>query len=283
MEFLGCELEKKFSNEELIRLATLLDRCYKVSFFWNGWKTLEKEVFSSLDLNLNQLKENYHYREIYNYIIMKYGKTEKRIKYYLTKEYLENIDEVCLYEFVVGASRLDFGRINGSSYAYEIKTELDSVSRLESQITDYRDVFDYITVVIHKKHLKKVKALIPRTVGIMVYYDYQDYVDFDLIRPAKRNIKIKKTSQLELLNSNDLKYIIQTNLQEEELPLYKNDRYRLVRKSFLKENFNDIFKDAMKYRHNKKWAHIKNNFDKLMPIEVQKVYTHEIEIKTIRS
>lgn len=281
MKIIKSELEEKFSKRELQKIASRLDKMYKVSFFWDGWKALNQEVVQYLDIDLNLLKERCSYREIFNFIIMNYGKTEKRIKYYLTKEYMENEDEVCLYEFKVGNSRLDFGRINGNSYAYEIKTELDTISRLENQIIDYQTVFDYISVVIHPKHEKKVKEVLPRAVGIICYHDHGDTIEFETRRIAKRNRKIRKKYQLDLLNSKDLSYIIKKYISGNIIPNFKDEKQKIVKRVVKSEDFNSAFKETIKWRHNKKWEHIKKNFNMLMPIEIQKVYTNEIDIKYI--
>lgn len=281
MNTLKEKLEDLFSIGELQTIASKLDKQYKVSMFWDGWKLIDHELIQYLDIELSTLKTTYHYREIYNFIIMNYGKTEKRIKYFLTKEYIYNDDEVCLYEFNVGNSRLDFGRINGFSYAYEIKTELDNINRLESQINDYTTVFDFINVVVHPKHLSKVRKILPRFVGIIIYNESNDDVIFEVIRNAKKNSKILKTSQLSLLNSNDLKYIISASLENEKVPELKEERYRLVNNKVSKDKFNAIFKETIKYRNQKKWKHIKEHFDVLMPIEIQKVYTNNMDIKYV--
>lgn len=206
MDFLSTILEERYSIIELQKIATKLDKVFKLNYFWNGWQYIE-ELFEDTHVDINYLKKAYKYRDIYNYIIMKYGKTESVIKYYLSKEFIYNDDEVGLYEFNIGNSRLDFGRINGNSYAYEIKTELDNLNRLENQIIDYEKVFEYIYVVIHEKHLKKIKEIVPKKVGIIAYNFLGEKVIFNKISEATKNSSYKKQSQLELLNNVDLKYI----------------------------------------------------------------------------
>ena len=60
-----------------------------------------------------------------------------------------------LTELPVGESKADFILINGRGLVYEIKTDLDNLMRLESQIEDYYKVFSYVYVVIGKKQVKK--------------------------------------------------------------------------------------------------------------------------------
>ncbi|WP_024834757.1 sce7726 family protein [Ruminiclostridium josui] len=280
MEELLSILESKYSLIELQKIATKLDKTFRLNSFWNGWLELE-QVFYNVNLNINDLKSKYLYRDIYNAIIMKYGKTERIVKYYLTKEFINNDNEVCLYEFNVGNSRLDFGRINGRSYAYEIKTELDNTNRLLDQLSDYINVFEFINVVIHEKHLSKIKSLIPRNVGIIQYTFNENGMAFDSIRKPKENKNMKKLSQLEIMNTDDLDYIIKKIINVSQVPRFKSEKLKFVNKHFNKYQFNDVFKEAIKNKQSKKWKHIKDNFDMLKPIELQDAYIYEYDIKQL--
>jgi hypothetical protein len=278
MDYLLDILEKKYTNIELQKIATKLDKTFRLNYFWNGWKDLENVFFKDINIDWNYLKKNYNYRDIYNHIIMKYGKTESIIKYYLCKEFISNDDEVGLYEFNIGNSRLDFGRINGHSYAYEIKTELDTLTRLNDQIVDYESVFEYIYVVIHKKHLKKIKDMLPKKVGIISYDFFDEKVTFCTIRESKENKKYKKNIQLNTLTSSDLKFIIKNIIEIDVIPELKKDRLKIVQKNLLKSDLNLAFKQAIKHKQFDKWKHIKDNFDVLYPIEIQDAYTNKFDI-----
>lgn len=52
-----------------------------------------------------------------------------------------------LCELPIGDSIADFVLINGKACVYEIKTELDNLSRLESQLRDYYKAFRYVSLV----------------------------------------------------------------------------------------------------------------------------------------
>ena len=76
-----------------------------------------------------------------------------------------------LTEVSIAKSKADFVLINGKAVVYEIKTELDNLERLSSQIDDYYKAFDHVAVVTYEKnlqHLQKVLAGIDRPVGIYV-------------------------------------------------------------------------------------------------------------------
>ena len=53
-----------------------------------------------------------------------------------------------------------FVLINGKAVVYEIKTELDNLERLESQIDDYYKAFEHVAVVTYEKNLKQLKKVL---------------------------------------------------------------------------------------------------------------------------
>lgn len=73
-----------------------------------------------------------------------------------------------LTEFRVGSSKADIAIINGTSTVYEIKSDRDKLSRLESQIHAYRRVFARVNVITGEKHLHSVLCSMPDDVGVLV-------------------------------------------------------------------------------------------------------------------
>ena len=72
-----------------------------------------------------------------------------------------------LTELPIGESKADFIMINGRGIVYEIKTDLDNMSRLENQIKDYYKVFSYVYVVVGQKQAKKIREYLQeQKVGI---------------------------------------------------------------------------------------------------------------------
>lgn len=68
----------------------------------------------------------------------------------------------------VGSNKADVVVFNGTSTAYEIKSERDSLARLRNQVTAYGDVFAAVNVVTSPSHLDKVFREVPTEVGIIV-------------------------------------------------------------------------------------------------------------------
>ena len=52
-----------------------------------------------------------------------------------------------LTQIPIGKSKADFIMINGKAVVYEIKTELDSFERLDTQLNDYFKAFNHVCVV----------------------------------------------------------------------------------------------------------------------------------------
>lgn len=74
-----------------------------------------------------------------------------------------------LTEIPISKSKADFVLINGKAIVYEIKTELDSFDRLESQLSDYYKAFDHICVVTCEDNFRKLEGLLKDSpVGIYI-------------------------------------------------------------------------------------------------------------------
>ena len=77
-----------------------------------------------------------------------------------------------LTEVPIAKSKADFIMINGKAVVYEIKTELDTFDRLETQIADYYKTFDHVCVVTsHAQSDELLKRLADSPVGIYVLSD----------------------------------------------------------------------------------------------------------------
>ncbi|MBO5143665.1 MAG: sce7726 family protein, partial [Clostridia bacterium] len=103
-------------------------------------KYLDSDFFSSLEF------EDIH--EIYNRLLTRYYPNEICIKANFVKQILlSGKQHVTIFELPIGTSRTDLCKINGTSIAYEIKTDLDNYTRLPKQIEDYNKVFDQVYVI----------------------------------------------------------------------------------------------------------------------------------------
>lgn len=70
-------------------------------------------------------------------------------------------------EFRVGECKADVAILNGTATVYEIKSERDSLSRLERQVAAYATVFAKVYVIAAEGHVQAVAKAVPEFVGIM--------------------------------------------------------------------------------------------------------------------
>jgi hypothetical protein len=79
-----------------------------------------------------------------------------------------NLRTACmLNEFRTGKSKADVAILNGTTTVYEIKSERDSLSRLEQQLWNYRKVFASVYVIAGENHVDAVLDATPPDVGVM--------------------------------------------------------------------------------------------------------------------
>lgn len=104
-------------------------------------------------------------------------KKEYRNEYYYKNTILNKLllgvhkptTTTALTEVSVGKSKADFVLINGHAVVYEIKTELDNLDRLESQITNYYKAFTRVSILASENHVDTIqKRLDGSFVGIYV-------------------------------------------------------------------------------------------------------------------
>jgi hypothetical protein len=72
-----------------------------------------------------------------------------------------------LFEARTGSSRADVVILNGTSTAYEIKSERDSMARIHNQLLDYRQVWATVNVVTSPSRVNEVLKLVPSDVGVI--------------------------------------------------------------------------------------------------------------------
>lgn len=72
-----------------------------------------------------------------------------------------------LNEFRVEDCKADLAILNGTATVYEVKSERDSLSRLERQILAYAKVFAQVYVIAGENHVGTVLSLAPADIGVM--------------------------------------------------------------------------------------------------------------------
>lgn len=88
-----------------------------------------------------------------------------------------------------GAARVDVAVVNGSLHGYELKSDLDTLSRLPEQMRIYNSVLDKVTLIVGKHHLHPAIKLIPDWWGIEIakIINTNGKIVFYKIRKAEEN------------------------------------------------------------------------------------------------
>ena len=117
------------------------------------------------------------------------------------------IDELGLNH---GKCRADIAVINGHLAAYEIKSNNDSLRRLEEQVKSYNAVFDKVSIVVGDRYIKTIQNYIPEWWGVILSVrGPRGAVNFDTIREARTNKNIDPISIAQLLWRNEAEEILQ--------------------------------------------------------------------------
>jgi hypothetical protein len=99
-----------------------------------------------------------------------------------------------------GSVRIDMAVINGQLHGFELKSERDTLNRLEGQAQLYNQVFDRVTLVSACKHIEKAKPKIPKWWGIASAVMSPDgETKLKMVRKAKQNPNIDPVQVARLL------------------------------------------------------------------------------------
>lgn len=86
-----------------------------------------------------------------------------------------------------GAARIDVAVVTNELHGFEIKSERDTLERLEYQTLAYDNVFNTITVVTTEKHLPDLDSILPHWWGIWEAQQVGDGIKFTEHRLASQN------------------------------------------------------------------------------------------------
>lgn len=198
--------------------------------------------------------ENYH-----EYIRFVYTELRKQYRNeYIYKNTLINDvlikkygvkDTIAINEFRVGDSIADIVMFNGTSKAFEIKTELDTNKRLKGQLTNYTKIFKENFIVTHESLTDKYLK-VDDTVGIIQIVEFPRSLKIEEIRPAKTNNEIDSDSLIRSLRTEEYKNIVKKHYGS--LPKMTSfDMFNICSELFKQipqESLNFLFIEQMKKR-----------------------------------
>jgi hypothetical protein len=99
-----------------------------------------------------------------------------------------------------GRQRADIAVINGRMIGYEIKSDQDTLDRLNKQIAGYNRVFDYAVLVATTRHIQQAESIVPSWWGIInVSEGTHGVIRFQSRRKGTMNPKVNAIALARLL------------------------------------------------------------------------------------
>ncbi len=154
-----------------------------------------------------------------------------------------------------GKCRADIAIINGHLIGYEIKSDVDSLRRLDGQIASYNAVFDRVFVIVAERHLNEAIAMLPEWWGIISVTEGQrGAVNFKTVRRPKRNTCVDNYAVAQLLWRNEAREILENlgihgkQLREKRANLYIRIVSRLD-SSELRATIREYLMKRINWRH----------------------------------
>ena len=224
----------------------------------------------SMDTSLIKIENT---RKILNENILKYYPNEISIKSsFINNVLFKNNNHITIFELNSGTSRVDLCKINGNSVAYEIKTDLDNLNRLDKQINDYLKLFEKVYVICSVNNVKNVMKKIPIECGIYSYHVTKTgrYI-FKIEKEALLSPYIDSRKQLSLFTKLELSnfFNVHNLKKKEELINELTDNYDKV-------TINKAFKDNFKSKYKKNWNFLSENHSEILEIDYQWFFKNNI-------
>ncbi|GAA4069019.1 sce7726 family protein [Amphibacillus indicireducens] len=237
---------------------------------------IKDNIFNIFEGNISPdffVENNIEPRVFINDYLLRHYPNETTIKAsFINHVLLKSKNHVTVFELNVGGSRLDLCKINGTSIAYEIKTELDSPVRLESQMTDYFKTFEKVYLICSEKNLDKMYDKVPKECGIYTYYLTKTgrYV-FKKKRNATKSNRISPEIQLGTLTKRDLETYF--NCENESS---KDSMIEKIGVAYSNKEINQLFKRCLRNKFSDKWAFLLDNQANILEIDYQWFYKNSI-------
>ena len=123
--------------------------------------------------------------------------------------------------------RIDIAVLNGEFSGYEIKSDVDTLSRLEGQSELYGRILDRVTLVTTESHLKKAMKVVPEWWGLILAREGNNLVILEDVRHSEFNPVLDADSIAHLLWRNEaLKELRRRGLSR---GMYGLEKHRLVK------------------------------------------------------
>jgi hypothetical protein len=151
---------------------------------------------------------------------------DRDIREFLKKHFKEKmfVDEVN-----TGKARIDLLDLSTELHGYEIKSDVDTFSRLDRQIRNYNKTLSKITIVVGAKKLPVIESKVPAFWGIILVHEVDGKVILHNVRNALSNPSFDKRVAICTLWKSELLDIISNKFKVSARSRYvKMRRWRLA-------------------------------------------------------
>ena len=275
-----CDLIKKieaeYSQEEIVSGCKVLNQSYNIfDLPERQWQQLAYSFPRSISC-LQKLSEVCSPGKVINALLMKYYPCERVIKYYLIKKMTHLTENIVAFEMSIGSSRIDLCRINGHTYAYEIKTEYDTFKRLSTQLPNYQKAFDFVYVVTPLQRVESLKPYLPEGCGIIAYTLKNGLCKFSHQKKAEKN-KGDLDFCIKNFSSSELTMFIEA-LSNLTCPTKRIEKEKIAISLVGKRNAWAVYRKILKKRYEKKRNFLVANMEHIQPNEIQEFFRSTMSV-----
>lgn len=214
----------------------------------NGNSIVLDNAFSFYFQNKNEdLKNIDKFHELYSVLTKQY-----RNEYFYKNTIINKIllgrhsvnTTTALSEIPLGKSKADIVLINGKAVVYEIKTQLDSLDRLDNQILDYYKVFDHVEIITDDSHFNKIMEKYSETsVGISTLTKKNTISQKK--KPEKNTSLLEHNTIYKTLRKEERKQLISHFYGD--IPIFDQfSEYKEMQKMFCQIEMQELYKEFLK-------------------------------------
>jgi hypothetical protein len=264
-----------YTTNEIVQICKYLNKEYNIyEPDEMRWEKIKYAFYKTSDQTIQRLKKGTFSNEFINELMLKYYACERVVKYHFIKCLKDAIHDIVAFEMSIGESRIDICRINGKLCAYEIKTEYDNYDRLETQMKDYFSAFERVYIIVPIQNAYIVQDYVPSKCGIITYRLDKNYnMIFAYKRSAQEN-KCDISFCLNSLSSSDLTKILK--LLKVKPSKTKNENLELLLNISRERNIWSEYKYFLKDKYKEQWNYLRNNFEKILPIDCQSFFASKM-------
>lgn len=189
-------------------------------------KLLQHDDYSFINARIERydiIRVGKNFNTYYDYIqyIYRILRKQYRSEYIYKNTFINDLllskygvkNTIAINEFRVGNSIADIVMFNGTSKAFEIKTELDSDKRLSGQLADYTKIFKECYIITHESLIEKYLQEDDR-IGIIELIERPKSVIMREVRAAKENNNIDVDTLIRSIRTSEYKSIVKKHYGE---------------------------------------------------------------------